>query len=63
VPGCVDRAERDEVALAAHLDPRNAEAILGIVTGDALDEPGDHLSGFGVCLLHATAPPMNKDGT
>lgn len=27
-----------EIPLAAHLDPQDAEAVLGIVEGDALDQ-------------------------
>ena len=33
--------DRDEVALAARLDPQHAEAVVGVVEGDALDEPGE----------------------
>ena len=35
---------RDQVAVAARLDPQNAEAILGVVVGDALDYPRQHLA-------------------
>jgi hypothetical protein len=33
----------DEVAFASSLDLQHAEAALGIVEGDALDSPGEHL--------------------
>ena len=32
----------DQVAMAARLDPQNAEAVLGVVEGDPLDEAGQH---------------------
>jgi len=34
---------RDQVALASGLDPQHAEAVLGIVKGDAIDESGQRL--------------------
>ena len=33
----------DQVALAARLDPQHAEAVLGVVEGDPLDQPGQGL--------------------
>jgi hypothetical protein len=36
---------RDQIALPAGLDPQHAEAVLGIVVGDALDQPGQRLGG------------------
>ena len=40
--------DRDQIAVAACLDPQNAEATVGIVEGDALDKAGEHfmVSGF-----------------
>ena len=37
--------DRDQVAMAARLDPQNAEAVLGVVVGDTLDEAGQHFLG------------------
>ena len=34
-----------QIAMAARLGAQNAEAILGIVKGDALDEAGQHFLG------------------
>jgi hypothetical protein len=34
--------EDDEIALTAGFDPQNAEAVLGVVEGDALDKPGQN---------------------
>ena len=34
-----------QIAMAARLRPKNAEAVLGVVEGDALDEAGEHLLG------------------
>ena len=31
-----------QIAMAARLRPENAEAVLGVVKGDALDEAGEH---------------------
>ena len=33
-----------QLALAAHLDPQHAEAVLGIVEGDPLDQAGQGLA-------------------
>jgi hypothetical protein len=33
----------DQLAVASRLDPDDAKAILGILVGDALDQPGKHL--------------------
>ena len=33
----------DQVALAARLDPQHAEAVLGVVEGDPLDQAGQGL--------------------
>ena len=35
----------DEIAMAARLDPQNAEAVLGIVERHPLDQAGEHLLG------------------
>ena len=35
--------EGDEIALAAGFDTQNAEAVLGIVERDAVDQPGQDL--------------------
>ena len=35
--------DRDEIAVAARLHPDDAEAVLGVLVGDALDQPGQHL--------------------
>jgi hypothetical protein len=34
----------DQLALAAHLDPEHAEAVLGVVVGDPLDQAGQGLA-------------------
>ena len=31
-----------QIAVAARLDPQNAEAVLGVVEGDAFDQAGEH---------------------
>jgi len=35
--------EGDEIALAAGFDPQHAEAILGVMEGDAVDQAGQNL--------------------
>jgi hypothetical protein len=35
---------RDEISVAACLDPQNAETVLLVVEGDALDETRQHLA-------------------
>ena len=37
--------DRDQIAMAARLDPQNAEAVLGVVEGDPLDQAGQHFLG------------------
>ena len=32
--------DRDQVAMAPRLDPQNAEPVVRVVEGDALDQPG-----------------------
>jgi hypothetical protein len=39
------RARRHQIAMAACFRPENAEAVLGVVEGDALDEAREHLLG------------------
>jgi hypothetical protein len=34
--------DRDEIAVTARLDPNDAKAIVGILVGDALNQPGQH---------------------
>ena len=34
-----------QIAVAARLRPENAEAVLGVVEGDPLDEAGEHFLG------------------
>jgi hypothetical protein len=34
-----------QIAMATRLRPENAEAVLGVVEGDTLDEAGEHLLG------------------
>jgi hypothetical protein len=34
----------DELAVAPRLDPNDAKAVLGVLVGDALDQPRQHLS-------------------
>jgi hypothetical protein len=36
---------RHDITMAARLGPQNAEAVLGIVVRDALDEAGQHFLG------------------
>jgi hypothetical protein len=36
--------DRDEIAVASCLHPDYAEAVLGVLVGDALNQPGKHLS-------------------
>ena len=60
----------DEVAVAPRLDPDDAEAVLGVLVGDALDQPRQHLpigwlgSVFmmpGACRLSGrTDPPFSN---
>ena len=35
--------EGDEIALAAGFDPQHAEAVVGVVKGDAVDQAGQNL--------------------
>ena len=35
--------DRDQVAMAPRLDPQNAEPVVRVVEGDALDQPGQDL--------------------
>ena len=45
--------DSDQVAMAACLDPQNAEATFGIVERDALDKAGEHFLGRGfLVVLH-----------
>jgi hypothetical protein len=37
--------DRDQVALPASLNPQNAEAVLGVVERDTLDDAGQNLPG------------------
>ena len=41
---------RDQVAVPARLRPQHAESVLGIMEGDALDQPGQDLSVRGLWL-------------
>ena len=34
-----------QIAVAARFRPENAEAVLGVVEGDTLDEAGEHFLG------------------
>jgi hypothetical protein len=34
--------DRNEIAVAARLDPNHAKPVVGILVGDALDQPGEH---------------------
>ena len=34
----------DEIAVTTRLDPNDAKAIVGILVGDALNQPGQHLA-------------------
>ena len=43
--GCGVADHRHEITMAARLGAQNAEAILGVVVGDALDEAGQHFLG------------------
>ena len=43
--GCGMAHHGHEITMAARLGPQNAEAILGIMIGDALDEAGQHFLG------------------
>ena len=42
--------DRYQIAMAACLDPQNAEATVGIVKCDALDKAGEHFLGRGFLL-------------
>ena len=42
--GCSVADDRDQVAMAARLDPQHAEAALLVVEGDALDQTGEVLA-------------------
>ncbi len=42
--------DRDQVAMAAGLDAQHAEAVLGVMEGDALDRAREHLGGLGAGL-------------
>jgi hypothetical protein len=35
--------DRDEIAVPPRLHPDNAEAVLGVLVGDALNQPSKHL--------------------
>jgi hypothetical protein len=35
--------DRDEIAVTSRLHPDDAKAILGVLVGDALDQPSKHL--------------------
>ena len=35
--------DRDEIAVTTRLHPDDAKAVLGVLVGDALDQPGQHL--------------------
>jgi hypothetical protein len=34
--------DRNEIAVAARLDPNHAKPVVGILVGNALDQPGEH---------------------
>jgi hypothetical protein len=34
--------DRNEFAVAARLDPNHAKPVVGVLVGDALDQPGEH---------------------
>jgi hypothetical protein len=42
--------QRDQIALPLHLQAEHTKAILGVVEGDPLDEPGESVE-FGPWLL------------
>ena len=42
--------DRDQIAVTACLNPQNAEATVGIVKSDALDEAGEHFLNRGFML-------------
>ena len=55
----------DRVALAAHLDPQHAEAGLGIVEGDPLDQAGQSLAvlaRLGYCPRHPHMMARQRSG-
>jgi hypothetical protein len=37
----------DEIAVATRLDPNDAKAVVGILIGDALNQPGQYLPSDG----------------
>ena len=43
--GCGMADDGHQIAMPARLRPQNAEAVLGVVEGDALDEAGQHFLG------------------
>ena len=47
--------DRDQIAMAACLDPQNAETTVGIVKCDALDKAGEHFLGCGFLLERSSA--------
>ena len=46
--------EGDEIALAAGFDTQNAEAVLGVVESDAVDQPCQELgrAAYSCCVRH-----------
>ena len=43
--GCGMADHGHDITMPARLGPQNAEAVLGVVVGDALDEAGQHFLG------------------
>ena len=48
--GCGMANDSHDITMSARLGPKNAEAVLGIVVGDALDEASQHFLARWFCL-------------
>ena len=58
-PGGSMADDRHQIAMAACLDPQNAEATVGIVEGDTFDKAGEHFLSCG--FLHELLLPLQGD--
>jgi hypothetical protein len=53
--------DRDEIAVTTRLHPNDAEAVLGVLVGDALDQPSKHLP-VGRMWLRLHGRPSHRSG-